>query len=204
MRMMIRYSQGRRGVSLVEMAYALLIVGFVLAIVWTAAAAVYRNYHTMQAGRQLNIIVQNLRIIHPLGKLDKNENLGLIGLPSDMIGHYKGNPIVINTWLGSVTAFPGNAIGWGDDTVNDEFTIRFDDVPQSACASFAMKSSSRVERGMGLVAVYISPLPMRGKEVCFAVDSYCKNTIQDLTKEQAEFFCKGNNRMTVMFTYMTH
>jgi hypothetical protein len=194
----------RKAISLVELAYGLLIIGFILAFVWLAAATMYRKYDVMQADKELNVIVGSLRLAHPAGKIGQDEDLDMLGLPPGFTNHPLGQSFVFNPWHGNVSTFSGNAMGWGRDASNDDFTIRFDSVPKKACADFIMDASTPAMRGLGLIAVYISPAPLQGHEMCLGSDSYCLNPVPSLIRTQVEAYCNASSIMTLMFTFNSH
>lgn len=204
---MIRPSRpfkSRRGFSLLEMAYALLVIGFVLGFIWLKAAAVYENFEVMQAGRELNLILLSIRQVHVNDKITSNENLDLLNLPTDMVGHFKGETILFSPWRGRVRLFSGNAMGWGSDSTNDEFTIRYDGIPTGACTDFVLGNTTRQMQALGLVAVAIAPAEGKGKEICFKSDSFCRNIVTIPPEGLVGTLCKEKNRMTVLFTFAGH
>lgn len=199
--MTIRYSRNRRGLSLVELAFALLVIGAVLAVVWEKAASVYQDYYVSQAGRELAAVVGAVRAKHTSDKITANEDIDVSGLPPELVGHFNGHPVVFNPWRGRISLFPGNAMGWGIDTYNPEFTLQFDGVPSSDCTDFAMLAASPQMRSFGLVSVYISPSIGVGQEICLATDAFCKNIVPDLTEKDVKNLCNARSRMTVMLSY---
>ena len=197
--------QNRRGISLTELAFALLVIGAVLGVLWEKVGDVYENLDNTQARQELWQLVQNIRQRHPSDLLSLDENLSTDGLSKDMVGHFKGRAIILNPWNGGVTAFPGNALGGGLDTDDDELTIRFDGVPKSSCANFILETATSSMRDLGLIGILIAAPQAKGKEICFATDALCKNKVSYLVKSQVEAFCDvASNHMTVMFTYAAH
>lgn len=194
----------RRGLSLTELVFVLLVVGVVLGFLWIKVASVYENIGVMKTGKQLNQIVMAVHTLHPSDPISADENLDMLNLPSDMVGHFKGQTIIFNPWRGRVSLFPGNAIGDGYDKTNNEFTIRYDGVPSESCADIVMQSTSQEMSNLGLVAVYIATQDGKGKEICFAQDSVCQNIVTALIKSQIEAMCHEKSRMTVMFTFLSH
>jgi hypothetical protein len=189
---------------LTELAYVLGIAGVLLSITWSRVGSVYQDMHEISATKQLGTIIQAVRLSHLSSTLIENENVDPLNLPVDMLGHYKGRTIVYNPWKGLVTIFPGNAIGWGADHYNPEFTVRLDGIPSSACKPLIMQNTTSTMLGFGLIAVYVSPSPGIGREICFATDAFCKNIVTSLSADMIANLCKAHDPMTVMFSYSLH
>jgi len=193
------FSRNRRGLSLAEMAFALLVIGTVLGGVWMAAGHIYRNWDVTQTEKQLGILYQSARQAHLNGSTIDDQTLMQLGLPADMLGHYKGQTLIYNRWRGGVTVFPGNAMGWGRDSENNEYTIRLDGIPQAACTPLVLHAQTM--RSWGLLAVYMAVSPDKGKLICFDEDSFCKSSVTMLIEDQIKHYCALADRMIVMYTF---
>jgi len=193
----------RRGVSLPELTFALLIIGFVLGIMWLRAGAIYDNFETGEAVSQIHVLLSSLRSIHPSDKVTDKENVDSLNLPPSMLGHFNNKTIIISPWHTPVTVFPGNAAAWGGDAYNDELTIRFDGVPRDACPYFIERSYNEL-KNFGLISIYVSTKLAEGDTLCFAEDSYCKDKAKPIDVGEVKVLCAQKNFLRVMFTLSSH
>ena len=190
-----------RGFSIVELAFALLVIGAVLAVLWQKVGSVYRSFDVTQASQELETIMQAIRRLPSGQDPSDNDNLELTGLSPELIGTFQGKKIIHNPWHGLARIFVGNAMGWGIDSRDPEYTIRMDDVPSAACTELVMRNADSKDRNERMVAAYISPSPYQGKILCFKTDNFCVNKVDALNEEMVSHMCSEHNRVTVMFSY---
>ena len=202
--MLLQVSSNRKGSSLVELAFALLIVGAVLGVIWKKTGQVYQNMEVQKAISELQVVVNATRLKHPTDRTAEGESVPLIGLPPDMIGNFNGQTTVFNPWHGLTTIIPGNAIGWGADQFNDEFTIRMSGIPSSSCTALTMAEFKPNVSPSGLVGIYISHEMSRGQLICLSLDSYCQTTVTAPPESFIKKLCEEHNPVSVMFTFSTH
>jgi hypothetical protein len=192
----------RLGLSLAELAFVLAVMGVVLGAIWLKAGAIFRNNAVREAVEELHQIAQNTRQMQNGQKIEAGQPVSVNGLSPLFLGKWQGKDIVYNPWRGRIGLLPGNAISWGADTYNAEFTLAVEGVPRDACAPLVAEAAKEADAQIfGLAAVYISPERGKGKELCLASDVFCKSTVPAITEDMAQPLCSAHNPVTVMFTY---
>lgn len=191
------------GMSLVEIAFVLLIVGIMLGGTWIWARSINENLSVSDATRQVITIIQAIRKAHPTDRIQEDENIALLDLPlqPDLKPVIGGKTFLRSPWIGPILLYPGHAVGWGGDLFTNHFTISYERVPQNSCYEFIKSVTASSGRSMGLMAVYISAAIGKGDLYCLGTDLYCKSALTSLPELEIKERCSQKSYMTVMFTY---
>ncbi len=205
-------NESRRGFTLTEIAIVLGIVGLILGAIWVAAAAVYNNLRTSKATTELLNVVQNVRALYATSGVVDNQadmamNANAAGpaqtyiqagiFPADTLNNADPTQATRanDPWNGTIAVKAATL-----NTLNDSFTVGFDNVPQQACVNMLVSNvgQGRDPGMVGAGAGAAGNFPGGAAPIA----AFANSAIVQNPATQAQAQCNGaNNQNAVAFSF---
>ena len=147
------------GMSLVETAIVLGVMGIVLAAIWLSVGPVQEKIRQARAAQEITTVVTNIRALYQGQAMISGTFNGLRpggltnsliyngAIPNDMIRDRSASPVVVDHPWGASGAAPNGSFVVSDNNNGDalsttdgqSFRIRLDGLPNASCIAMAMK-----------------------------------------------------------------